>query len=133
MACLVINSLLGLMLVVYLSLGNERPSKMQFQQRESFTGAVFYLSSKSSMAECLAVCMDHLPQCWAVQYTNGIKHCERLWNSKNQTPIMIVADVDKKIFRKVHLYIQVHSFTAVFSSSYYKVWVPKYFCIFTIV
>ena len=104
MACLVINGILGLMLVVYLSLGNERPSKMQFQQREYFTGVAFNTSLTSSIVECIAACMEHLPQCWAVQYTNGIKHCELLWKAKNQTPVMVVADVDGKIFRMVLLH-----------------------------
>jgi len=101
MVCLVINCILGLMLVVYLSLGNERPSKMQFQQREYFTGAEFYTSSTSSIVECVAACMDHLPQCWAVRYTNVIKHCDLLWHAKNQTHEMIVADVEWKFFRMV--------------------------------
>jgi len=88
MVCLVINCILGLMLVVYLSLGNERPSKMQFQQREYFTGAELYTSTTSIIVECIAACMKHLPQCWAVQYTNGIKLCELLWKAMNQTPII---------------------------------------------
>ena len=127
MVCLVINSLLGLMLVVYLSLGNERPTKIQFQQREYFTGGVSYNTSMSSIVECIVVCMDHLPQCWAVRYTKGIKHCELFWHAKNQTPITIVADVDRNIFRMVQLYYIVHSLTIMFLSSYSKVWVTKIF------
>ena len=122
MACLVITCLLGLILVVYLSLGKERPPNMQFQQRESFTGAVFSMSSTSSIVECLAVCMNHLPQCWAVRYTNVIKHCELLWHDKNQTPIMIVADVDRKIFRMV----QLHQISAFIYNNVFRLLITKY-------
>jgi len=101
MACLVLNCVLCLTLVVYLSLGNERPVKMKFRQRANFTGGVLYNTAASSIVQCHALCMDHLPQCWALRFNDGVNQCDLLWHAQNQTPGTFFSDVNWKIFRKV--------------------------------
>jgi len=101
MACLVLNVVLALSLMVYLSGGNVVQLKGHYKSQGNFKGSLFMTTTSRRQLACLSTCLRHHPRCWGAMYSEEFAECQLLEYPLNQPSTTFLSSGSWKIFGRV--------------------------------